>query len=228
MIRKSILACAIAATAFCVNAKEIKKVVIIGNSIRLHGPSQKLGWTGNWGMAATSQDKDYAHVLFKKICDKVAKTQTSAPKLEMPVGTVAERDLSKWSAEVTKDADIIIIQLGDNYRGKVTEEDLQTPYAAMVKDYKGDRSPIVICVSTWGKGKKNSLIEAAAKSQGAKFVSLEKASSDPQNKAKSEGHFTHGGVNWHPGDRGMQAIADAIWEVLEPEIDQNAKAPNAK
>lgn len=200
-------------------AGEIKEVVIIGNSIRQHGKAPQIGWNYDWGMAATSQDKDYAHILYKKICDKLARTQNTAPKLSLP-GGVVEKDFSKWDPGVAKTADIIIIQLGDNFRNPLTEEKLQKPYEAMLKDLKGDRNPIIICVSNWGGGRMSELIGEAAKNQGARFVPLEKLAADPLNKAKSEGHFSHGGVNWHPGDRGMEAIAGAIWIVLEPELDK--------
>jgi len=210
---------AIAGVDFAAWAGEIKEVVIIGNSIRKHGPNAKIGWTSNWGMAATSEDKDYVHVLYKKICDKLAASQKTAPKLSLP-GGVKELDFSKWDANVTQNADIVIVQLGDNFRNPVNEEKLQKPYEAMIKDFKGNRQPIMICVSNWSGGKMSQLIEAAAKNQGAKFVALGPLSAKPENMAKSEGHFTHGGVNWHPGDRGMQAIADAIWAQLEPEIDR--------
>lgn len=46
-----------------VQAQEIKKVMIIGNSIMRHGAAPQLGWNSDWGMAATSRDKDYAHLL---------------------------------------------------------------------------------------------------------------------------------------------------------------------
>lgn len=213
------IALAVVVGDFSAMAGEIKEVVIIGNSIRKHGKAPKIGWNSDWGMAATSADKDYVHVLYKKICDKLAKTQKTPPKLSLP-GGVVEKDFSKWDANVTKNADIIIVQLGDNFRNPVNEEKLQQPYEAMLKDLKGNRNPIMICVSNWGSGKMSDLIAAAAKNQGAEFVPLGKLAADPLNKAKSEGHFTHGGVNWHPGDRGMQAIADAIWVVLEPELDK--------
>ena len=38
-------------------------VLCVGNSILAHGPSESIGWSGNWGMAASSADKDYYHLL---------------------------------------------------------------------------------------------------------------------------------------------------------------------
>ena len=41
------------------------KVLVVGNSIVKHSPASYLGWYGDWGMAATSPDKDFLHVYNK-------------------------------------------------------------------------------------------------------------------------------------------------------------------
>lgn len=43
------------------------KIMFIGNSVTLHGPSESIGWYGNWGMAASSLDKDYVYVFINEI-----------------------------------------------------------------------------------------------------------------------------------------------------------------
>ena len=45
------------------------RVLFVGNSITLHGPRPQIGWTNNWGMAATARDRDYVHLLQKKIVE---------------------------------------------------------------------------------------------------------------------------------------------------------------
>ena len=202
-----------------VQAQEIKKVMIIGNSIMRHGAAPQLGWNSDWGMAATSRDKDYAHLLHKKISDAVG--QAKAPELQL-ANLSNEKQMKGWEHLSDNDADVIVIQISDNYRGKQNAEEFQNNYAQMIRDLRGDRDPIIVCLTNWGGGKLNEMIQAAAKENNALAVDLAPLAAHPENKAGSEGHFTNGGVNWHPGDRGMAAIADAAFTVLEAPLKAKA------
>ena len=44
-------------------ASKTDRIVFLGNSITLHGPAETVQWAGNWGMAASEQDKDYVHIM---------------------------------------------------------------------------------------------------------------------------------------------------------------------
>ena len=48
------------------NKKDVK-VLVFGNSVLMHAPADQLGWTGTWGMAASSEDKDYFHVMQREL-----------------------------------------------------------------------------------------------------------------------------------------------------------------
>jgi hypothetical protein len=116
---------------------------------------------------------------------------------------------------VPTDADVVIIQLGDNFRGKANVEEMQKPYEAMVAAFKDSGDPHIFCVGAWGNHPLDPFIEAAAEAYGATYVSLAGLIGDENNRAVSEGNFTHSGVNWHPGNRGMQAIAERLWAKLK-------------
>ncbi len=120
------------------------------------------------------------------------------------------------------DADVIVIQISDNYRGKKNKEEFQNNYSQMIRDLRGDRDPIIVCLTNWGDGPLNEMIRAAAAENGVLSVNLAPLAADPANKAGSEGHFKNGGVNWHPGDRGMAKIAEATFAAIEKPLREKA------
>ena len=60
-----------------VGTLRVAKILFLGNSITLHGPAPEIGWTGNWGMAASARDKDYVHQLL----DRISKAAGGTPKV---------------------------------------------------------------------------------------------------------------------------------------------------
>ncbi|MBS1370397.1 MAG: SGNH/GDSL hydrolase family protein [Lentisphaeria bacterium] len=219
MLKNCLLFACAALLAMGVGAKEIGKVLIIGNSIMKHGPAPQLGWNSDWGMAATAEEKDYAHLLHRKICDAVK--QPKAPELQL-ARISNEKGMKGWEKLMNNNADVIVIQISDNYRGKKNAEEFQNNYSQMIKDLRGDRDPVIVCLTNWGGGPLNKMIQAAAAENNVLAVDLAPLAADPKNKAGSEGHFTNGGVNWHPGDRGMAAIADAAFAALEKPLKAKA------
>ena len=186
----------------------VRRVLIIGNSLTRHGASEALGWPYDCGMAATGEDKDYAHLLYRRICE-------AQPQLvpELRLGRITdEAHMKGFEQALPSDADVVILQLGDNYRGAVNEEELRGPYERMVAAARNGGRTRVFCVGSWGSEALDTQIQAAAEAQGVPFVMIRDLGADAQNRAGSEGHFTHSGVNWHPGDRGMAAIAQRLWE----------------
>ena len=118
-------------------------------------------------------------------------------------------------------ADVIVIQVSDNYRGKQTREVFQKNYEQMIRDLRGDGNPIIVCVTNWGGPTKlTQMIREAAAANNVLFADIATPGALPENRAGSEGHFTNGGVNWHPGDRGMAVIADTIYAAIESALKQ--------
>jgi hypothetical protein len=99
-----------------VGTLRIGKVLFLGNSNTLHGPAPEIGWKGNWGMAASAQDKDYTHLLI----DRISKTAGGKPQVVVKNIADFERRLGEYNLrdelkqELAFEADVIIIALGEN------------------------------------------------------------------------------------------------------------------
>ncbi len=52
---------------------KIGKILILGNSITEHGAALNMDWFGNWGMAASAKEKDYAHLVIGAITASAGK-----------------------------------------------------------------------------------------------------------------------------------------------------------
>ncbi|MCA9098432.1 MAG: SGNH/GDSL hydrolase family protein [Planctomycetaceae bacterium] len=193
------------------------RVVILGNSITLHGPLEKIGWLHNWGMAASAEEKDFVHVLLKRI------EKEGGGKPEALVRNIAdfERGYASYNiGEKLKEvidfrADLIIIAIGENVTTPDTEEG-KAAYGKACRellkklDHPG-KPTIIVRSSFWGNEIKDGIIREACVEAGGEFVDLKGLDKEEKNYARSERKYEHAGVAAHPGDRGMVAIAEAIW-----------------
>ena len=50
---------------------------------------------------------------------------------------------------------------------------------------------------------------------GGTFVDISALGKVEANFARSEQKFEHAGVAGHPGDKGMQALADELWKAIQ-------------
>lgn len=196
------------------------KVLYLGNSITLHGPAPAIGWTGNWGMAASAEDKDYVHLLTAEI------TKATGTKPEIKVRNIAdfergfaEFDIEKtYKEELDFHADIVILAIGENVP-ELTDDDLKGKYASaydqLLASLKRHGSPTVFVRSCfWASPAKDEIMKQAAASAKMPFVDIAKLGGDEKNFARSERQIEHAGVAGHPGDKGMRAIADALFAAI--------------
>lgn len=216
------------ATASAGESSPVEKAIFIGDSITQHGPSvEKLGWHGDYGMAASAQARDYVHVFTARLTED----QGSEPEIEIYArgGGTLPGQLKFLKDFKQSGAQIAVVQMGEN--DKLTGDG-----AAFLRDYErileairsGNPDCRIFCFSVWapprGNKVKDDMIRQACQKYDATFVSLQTAYSNPINQAASEKRFSHPGVNWHPGDRGMQAMADALWAAYKGESPEQAES----
>ena len=196
------------------------KVLFLGNSITLHGPAPAIGWLGNWGMAASTQDHDYVHLILKAIA------QTAGRDPESVVTNIAdfERRFEAYDLdtglkkELAFKADLVIVAIGENVPALTTEPAraaFQASLTKLLRRLNENSAPVLVVRSCfWPDRAKDTILEQACQEVGGVFVDARALAKDEANFARSERTFSHAGVAGHPGDKGMQAIAEAILQAL--------------
>ena len=189
------------------------KVLVYGNSIALHGPLAKIGWTNNWGMAASAPEKDFAHLvvagleakLGRKADFRIRNLAALERNFTTNVATVAE-----ISADAKWKPDYVVVAIGENASG--VDENSAAAYgkflAGVALPFADAGARIVMRSSFWKNALKAQCTAKAAADVGAVYVDAGNLGSSDENKAI--GLFSHDGVANHPGDIGMRRIADLI------------------
>lgn len=194
----------------------IRRILFLGNSITLHGPKADIGWAGNWGMAASSEDKDYVHL----VAAAVARHTGTTPQIRVANIADFERNYATYDADAgLKDLfafnpDLVILAIGENVPTLDSDQarvQFKTGVLNLLRCALAKRHPLVVVRSCfWADAAKDEALRQACREADGIFVDAGPLGRDPANAARSERAFTHDGVAGHPGDKGMQAIADAI------------------
>ncbi|MBC8356359.1 MAG: PD40 domain-containing protein [Planctomycetes bacterium] len=197
------------------------KVLFLGNSITLHSPAPAIGWTGNWGMAASSREKDYVHLLSADIA-----TAAGAPPKTM-VKNIADFErgyetfdiATKLKPELEFKADIVVVAIGENTNEPKTDDaraNFAAAFTRLLDEIKKHGQPTIFVRSSfWPNETKDGIMRKASMDAGATFVDIAALGFDRSNAAGSERKIEHAGVAGHPGDKGMRAIADAIFAAIK-------------
>ncbi len=191
---------------------KIKTVLILGNSIVRHGPAPHIGWNGDWGMAATSRENDFVHILKAKI-------KALDESVQVNFANIAdfERDYQHFDftgLNSLKNPDMLIMKISENVND--TDNDEFIIYYDSLLNYidPNGKAVRIIADGFWKKNKVNSLIREYAANQGYSFIGLSSLSEDKTNTAAGQYHDE--GINGHPGNKGMKAIAGKIWNAINP------------
>lgn len=192
------------------------KWLFLGNSITLHPPAPGIGWTGDWGMAASSKDKDFVHLMVAEVARETKSQPTIMVRniADFERGHPTFNIAKEFQKEIDFQADVIIVAIGENVPALKTEES-KTQYAqafqVLLSTLKHKGNPTILVRSCfWADPVKDEIMRKASQEAKVTFVDISKLGADKTNAASAEREFKHAGVAGHPGDKGMKAIADAI------------------
>ena len=192
-----------------------KRILFVGNSITRHGVLPEIGWHNDWGMAASGLENDYVHIVIKEL-NKTFKDavfcicQVANWERQYKTG---EDTLYQYEGARDFGADIIIMRCIENCPQEDFNHEVFTNQYKNLIDYLNvsKNADVILTTGFWNHiGDVN--IENIAKERGYKFKYLGDLGEDDQMKAI--GLFEHSGVANHPGDKGMEAIAERILEKI--------------
>lgn len=194
-----------------------KRVMFVGNSITLHGVKPDIGWNNEWGMAASARENDYVHRLMAEI----RKTDPDAAFCICQVADWERRyrdgksTYARYENARKFQTDLIITRLIENcphsdfdfVRFRAELHDLLL-YLNPTR-----RARILLTTGFWKHPGDQAIREYALAHQ---LPCVELGDLGEQDDMKAIGRFEHQGVANHPGDLGMEKIAERIFEALRP------------
>lgn len=197
--------------------------VCIGNSITLH-PICDYWWEER-GMASTSIDTDYVHLLssfFANDFSSVSYNAINFSDWEKSSWDRAET-LRQINSYLNTNIDLVIIQLGENANDIST---LEKDFNELIT-YCADRTngaSIIVLGEFWKDPVKDLTKINACKETGATFVSLREIQTKEYqcglNTQVLDSNMnyhavTHNGVAHHPNDKAFQYMASKIYNLVK-------------
>ena len=190
-------------------------ILFVGNSITLHGQYPAVGWYQFNGMAATALDSDYVHQTLRRLetkgigaraefgrrdcddCDTIGVFEEFRGNIEAIMDEISPR----W----------VVVQLGENLTGELGNSKSLLGYRNLVMELRKSGTFQIFCITAWGNGSMNNpqnmaLQQAVAGLTRVHIVNITSVASDPANYGDSL-LYANRAVQWHPGNRGMDAIA---------------------
>ncbi len=197
------------------------KILFVGNSIAKHSPKPEVGWTNNCGMAASSIDKDYVHLVAEK-CRKEYREDTSFCICQVaPYERTLETETLEKHYSVLKDynPDVIIMFIGANVeridgQGNVrfTSPEIVKKFAFAYEELRnflvGDNTLVFHSDGFYIRPDLDDEKMKISEKYDDTYIHIE----DIRERVD-----THGRLN-HPSDLGMAEIADRFWNAIKDKL----------
>ncbi len=196
----------------------------IGNSITRHGI--KDFWWNPVGMAASDEDHDYYHIVLRYLENRYVNVNGIIYNFSPWEGKEDHRDkeFKHIDKYLNPDLDLITIQMGENVSDLST---YQEDYISLLNHIheKSPNARILVIGDFWSNEERDQIEIYACAVTVAEYVSLDGIADNEEyycglgttvyDKEGNAHTVEHEGVAMHPGDAGMEAIAERIIEALE-------------
>ena len=166
-------------------------------------------------MAASAPEKDYVHILISRIREKNPDAAFCIAQVsEWERGFMqGEEHLSKYQGAADFGADIIIVRMIENCPFQdFDDQKSMEEYQKLIEFLSQNQKAKIVVTTGFWRHKGDDAIRQVAKKQGYPLVEL--GDLGEMDEMKAIGLFEHEGVANHPGDLGMEKIAERIFEKL--------------
>ncbi len=191
------------------------RIMFVGNSITLHGKKPDIGWDRECGMAASCLEKDYVHQILAKIREydpNVAHCIAQVASFER--GFFEQSAAENYTEAANFKPDIVIMFFGANVSKDY--DTMETPpktFGTAFEDMRNllsgsGKAKVYISEGFYIRPVLDAEKKAVAEKYGDTFIRLD----DIRTREDTHGQFNH------PGDLGMELIANRFWEHIEPEV----------
>lgn len=198
------------------------RVLFVGNSITRHDPKPEIGWELDCGMAATSLENDYVHVMQKYISEMVPNAIFGTCHIsDFEREFLTMKDLKKeFEGSVEFKPNLVIMFFGANVAWKWAEEvGFENATVIFAEAYErlrnafadGREVDFFHVQGFYNKPHLDAAKEIVAKKYGDKYVLL-------NDHIRFNEDFR--GMYKHPNDAGMKAIADHLWENIKSTVEK--------
>lgn len=222
-------ACLLASGQF-VQAVEVRlgnmkadRILFLGNSITYHPSLPSINWYGAWGMAASSADKDYVHVLTNRIGQAAGAMPSfmATNIFNFETNYTTYDPAANLQAELAFQPDIVVLAIGENVPSlgaTQAETDYANAYSNLLSVLKNNGNPTIFTRSCfWADATKDQIMRTATLAAGDYFVDISSLCRNSANYAYSEATYADerfSSFNSHPGDAGMTAIANLLYDSM--------------
>jgi hypothetical protein len=206
---------------------EANSILVLGNSITLHGPY--IGWSteGDWGMAASEKSKDYAHQLVGSLNAATGGSLALAHPNPLPsrwypsdplpnwqgnvlnIADLFERNYNTWDNariqnQLTAKPDLVVLQFGENMTGG-TMAQFATALDSLLTGLKNSSNPHIFITS-----------HIIGSNPDVDAIKRQACAVDPSHRmfVDLNGLVNLSGEAGHPNDAGMKTIADALFNAM--------------
>ena len=210
-----------------VKSSNYNKVLLLGNSLLL-GLNTDGSHGAPFGMTASDSKHDWAYLLTEKL--KVKYPSVTLKKLhdakfeQSESDTASESYISNEFAAADRNNDLVIVQIGDNVNTTLRHQTFRNNFSKLIKAIRTNNptADIVVAGAWFNGGDIESWLQSQSKTLNYTFVPLSDLCTSANMATIGDTITFDDGtqttvtstIRTHPGNKGMQAIAERIYDYL--------------